>query len=388
MEKLINTLFGERLVLVNHLGLENERKTEVYEGKFNTKLKKNTRNTKNKNTNTNTNTLNTLIKSNKTIIGSTNLYNKDNHILEVIVKIIPRKEINNLNEMIIELGFLRYLSKYKSSQKYIQSCYLLKITKDYLIVVLEKPRGITLKNYLDNIIGLPFEKYYNLIIVIMYKLLIAINYIHEKKVAHRGVNPDTIYITYNQTDYNILELKLTDFSVACGNMVSLNSSNTNTENYNQNSNNKIYDKFCQTIDLKLSTNPPENIKIDDIIEKIKTLSRNIKREKIYLYLAQKADIWSLGVLFWKLFNRKTIDIHPLNIKFPDISHNSNQLNLTSDKYKYKGYTNLKDIKLVKALYDNVVKYMLSEIPLRYKSNQILEEFITINKYYEEDSENN
>ena len=64
-------------------------------------------------------------------------------------------------------------------------------------------------------------EYYRLILITIYKLLLALNYIHTKGVAHRGINPETIYITYDNISKSIIDLKFTDFSVSCGKYIEL-----------------------------------------------------------------------------------------------------------------------------------------------------------------------
>ena len=206
---------------------------------------------------------------------------------------ISRKDIVNFEQVLIEVGFLRYLSKFKTSLEYINLCYNIKLTDDYLIVILERPKGVTLKYFLNDIKNLPMKEYNKLVCVIMFRLLLAVNYIHDKGVAHRGLNPETIYIDYK--DGLIESIKITDFAVSCGNYVSLSYDNSNNQT------NKVYNKVCETLHLEI--NPPETLKISSLINKIKKLTKDQTRESIYLYLAKKADIWSLGILFWKLLNR-------------------------------------------------------------------------------------
>ena len=85
------------------------------------------------------------------------------------------------------------------------------------------------------------------------------------------------------------------------------------------------------------------------------------------------DIWMLGILFWQLLNKKTIHDDPFARQFPD------NYNKTGWWKKYLG--NNEDATLNKKLYNIVIEFMLSEIPYRGKSNEILENFTLVNKYY-------
>ncbi len=297
-------------------------------------------------------------------------YIVDSSVENVTIKIIPIKDHKKLEQMIIEMGFLQYLSKFKTSKKYINLCHNIKLTSTDLIVILEKPKGVTLKEFIKNINNLPWDKYYNLITVIMYRLLLAINYIHSKGVAHRGLNENSIYIDYK--DGLIEDIKISDFAVSCGKYVSVPHSKINSNE------NNVYNKVCNTIHLEIT--PPENFNLESLITKIKKLAKDQTRESIYLYLAKKTDIWTLGILFWKLLNRNSLTDNPLNRKFP-----VNYKAVTTWK-KYQG--NNTNSVLAEKLYEIVVNLMLSEIPFRGKSEEILENFITISKYFDDGNNNN
>lgn len=296
------------------------------------------------------------------------IYNNNKTNLTVLVKFIPRKDTPNFNQLLLEIGFIKYLSKFVSSKKYISVCYNVKLTKDYLIIVQELPIGMTLKKFISQIIGLEYSKYCRLICVLMYKLLIAINYIHVKGVAHRGLNPENIYVNY--VNGKILDIKITDFAVSCGKYIGISYDSTKQNNH---SNSRLDDYFCQTLDFLI--NPPEKFNISELVTRIKRLSKDQTRNSIYLYLAKKADIWALGILFWKLLNKQKTGDNPLDIQFP-----TNYQTVKSWK-QFNGSAEAS--KLIKKIFESVIERMLSEIPKRAKSSDILENFVLVNKYYED-----
>jgi serine/threonine protein kinase len=330
MENIIENLYKKRVSINKFLG--NENNASVYEGLLNVK---------NKN-------------------------------LSVIVKAIPRKDLKYFSKLLLEIGFLKYLSKFVSSKKYICLYYSIKLTPEYLIIVQEMPSGITLTQFVQQISSKTDKKeYYRLILITIYKLLLALNYIHTKGVAHRAINPDTIYISYNEETKSIIDLKITDFSVSCGKYVELDVNSTMWKQNNM---------FCESIDLMI--NPPEKFNIDKLVKQIQELTRNNtntnqSRETAYLYLAKKADIWSLGIIFWKLLNFNSIQ-NPLLLKFPE--------NYQTDK-SWMTFNGIAEDKLIPNIFKIVVKLMLSEIPNRGKSNEILENFIILNKYYDDYDDN-
>ena len=219
----------------------------------------------------------------------------------------------------------------------------------------------------------------------MYRLLLAINYIHSKGVSHRNLNPDTIYVDYQ--DGLIENIKITDFGISCGKYISvkndfnmdiLQSINQIGKKTQKNKSKNIYNKMCNAIDLEID--PPEKLSIPKLIQKIKGLSKNQTKESIHLYLAKKTDIWSLGMLYWKLINKENLNDNSLNLQFPK-NYKTNHSWKT-----YKGYK--EGSRFIQKIFNLVIEMMLSEIPERGKSDEILDKFIITNKYFEEQINNN
>jgi serine/threonine protein kinase len=326
LQRIVLGEFNNKLALNNHIG--NEHNSMVYQG----------------------------------------IYNNNKKNLTVIVKFISVKDTPNFNQLLLEIGFIKYLSKFVSSKKYISICYNVKLTNDYLIIVQELPIGISLKQFISHVMGLSYDEYCRLICVLMYKLLIAINYIHVKGVAHRGLNPENIYVNY--VNGQILDVKITDFAVSCGKYIGISYDSSKPNNH---SNSHLDDYFCQTLDFLI--NPPEKFNISELVGRIKRLSKDQTRNGIYLYLAKKADIWALGILFWKLLNKQNNDNNPLDMQFP-INYQ-----LEQSWKQFRGHPEAS--KLIKKIFESVIERMLSEIPKRAKSSDILENFVLVNKYYED-----
>lgn len=279
---------------------------------------------------------------------------------DVLLKIVSKNKLKNFNQILIEIGFVKYLSQYISSQKYIYGCKQMKLTEDKLYLIMDKPQGQTLNNLFKNLKSVEWSHYYRLVTIVIFRLLLAINYIHKKGVAHRGINPETIYVSYK--DGLIEDLRLSDFAASCGKYIGFPLKSDKKGPYY---------KLCEIIDTGL-LQPPENQNIDSLVDKIKKLSKDQTRNSIYLYLAKKADIWSLGILFWKLLNRKSLDKNPLDLEFP-VNYQKNN--------SWKNYQGNKN-NLIQGVHDLVVKMMLNEIPNRAKSHEILETFGIYYKYFD------
>jgi serine/threonine protein kinase len=279
---------------------------------------------------------------------------------DVLLKIISRQHLDNFNHLLLEINFIRYLSQFISSQKHIYRCIKFKLTPDFLYLLMEKPNGQTLASFYKNLPTMNWNLYQRVVTMIIFRLVLAINYIHKKGVAHRGINPETIHIVYNES--LVEDLRLSDFAVSCGKYVALQFEENQEDDYYA---------FCRTVDLDIA-NPPENGDLDSLVKKIKSLAKNQTRNSIYLYLAKKADIWALGILFWKLLNCNSFEINPLDVKFPQDYKNDKSWQ------NYRGHNN----KLLEGVYNIVIQFMLSEIPNRAKSHEILEKLAVYYKYNE------
>ena len=86
------------------------------------------------------------------------------------------------------------------------------------------------------------------------------------------------------------------------------------------------------------------------------------------------------MLYWKLINKQNLNDNPLNIQFPKNYKTNNS---------WKTYTGHKEnSRFIQKIFNLVIEMMLSEIPERGKSDEVLDKFIITNKYYEEQINNN
>ena len=131
-------------------------------------------------------------------------------------------------------------------------------TDKYILLIQELVNGISLRDYYNTEIRNQkdiSETKYKLLTIIFKQILSAFDYIHKKGIAHRDIKLENILLTKNN------EIKIIDFGFGMYNP--------------RNSPQKF---FCGT----------PNYMAPEIV---------LKKE----YNGQKADIWSLGVLIYKLF---------------------------------------------------------------------------------------
>jgi serine/threonine protein kinase len=272
-----------------------------------------------------------------------------------VVKFIPRKE--NYNDIILEIGFLRALSLFPTSSKYINTCHDFSISQNFIIVVMNVFRGQNIGQFSNILKNLPEMDYMDMIKQIMKHSLKALSYVHKRGIAHQNIAPNNIVISCPDGK-NIKYLKLVDFIQSCGYYY-----DDNTKNY--------LNKKCNYIVSRHSKFPPEYYQKEKLVNEIKQLMKQTNKDTIELYMAKKDDIWVLGTLLWCLVNRRQLGENPLSYQFPE-KYQMNQLQ--PDYRQFRGTSELQK------LHQFIIKYMLVPVHNRQSANDILNKFIMLEKY--------
>ena len=160
------------------------------------------------------------------------------------------------------------------------------ITEKYILLIQELVNGISLREYYNTEIRnqkIISEKKLKLLTIIFKQIFSAFDYIHKKNIAHRDIKLENILLTKNN------EIKIIDFGFGM-----------------YNPRNHLQKFFCGT----------PNYMAPEII---------MKKE----YDGQMADVWSLGILIYKLFCAD----------FPFKGKNEKELykQIIRGKYKIKEY---------------------------------------------------
>ena len=200
------------------------------------------------------------------------------------MKIYEKKNLNdNIKKKCVskEIEILK-----KLNHPNITKLYDTIITDKYILLIQELVNGISLREYYNTEIRNQkdiSEKKLKLLTLIFKQIFSAFDYIHKKNIAHRDIKLENILLTKNN------EIKIIDFGFGM-----------------YNPRNHLQNFFCGT----------PNYMAPEII---------MKKE----YDGQMADVWSLGVLIYKLFCAD----------FPFKGKNEKELykQIIRGKYKIKEY---------------------------------------------------
>lgn len=267
-----------------------------------------------------------------------------------LVKFIPRT--NNYQKDIIEIGFMKALSLFRDSQKYINICHDFSLGDKYIIVIMNVFYGQDVGNFCNKIKDLSNKEYYHMIKQIMKYSLQSLSYIHKRGIAHQNLNLFSIIISC-PNNKDIKYIKFVDFSNSCGNYFDTNSK-------------KFINHKCNHIVNRMSKLPPEYNNKNELVNQIHKILKTKTKDSIELYMAKKDDIWVLGTMFWLLINRTSIGHNPFVDPFPE--------KYGQDYKQFRG-----DVKL-KKLHNFVIQYMLTSVHNRKNSIDILDKFMLLEKY--------
>lgn len=273
-----------------------------------------------------------------------------------LVKFIPKT--NSSHETILEIGFLKALSTFSTSYRYINTCHDFAVSPTYIIVIMNVFYGRDMVKICETIKTFPELEYMDMVKQIMRHSLSALAYIHKRGVAHQNLNPYNLVISCPDGK-NIKYLKLVDFGHSCGYYLA---------------NNKYLNKKCNLISNRTAKLPPEFHEKEELIKKIKDIMKNNNTNNVELYMAKKDDIWVLGTIFWSLINRKQIGDNPLELNFPETN------SLMDTLLHRNNYQNFIGLPELKPLHTFVIDNILVPIKKRKSANEILNKFLLLDKY--------
>lgn len=200
-----------------------------------------------------------------------------------VIKITP-KTAQDIQE---EIESLKLLSSEPNNHvvKYVDNYQFPSDTYQFHCIVMEDlTKWITLDRYIRNFLYNGSRKRFppKLLKSLMTQLLIGLEYIHSKGVAHRDIKPDNIMIS---DDYHI---KYIDFGLS------------SCKEFTGNKGTPIYFPPEIPVFATDDRNPPKNLNPEQAFEFFRTKY-------------QKHDIWSLGVVFYQLSNVPDYPTFPFDV---------------------------------------------------------------------------
>ena len=225
-------------------------------------------------------------------------YNKETGKQEKKYYVMKFIKINSISKQkvdeMIQLGNqLKELSQQYDSELYMISYYdIFRIENDtdkYLSIVMDYIEGENIMQQMGKGID------YNTMLLIMENVAKSLNFMHIHGIAHRNIKPENIVF-----DKKVSKWKLIDYSFSCT---------------------KSYIELCSRDGYDLHFQAPEILK-----------NKNKKNEEFIKYL--KADIWSLGVVFYELANNTYIVENKKDIAKTLLLIASNDIQINESLYEY------------------------------------------------------
>ena len=222
------------------------------------------------------------------------IYEKKNFINDINKKKCIQREISILNKV-----------NHKNIVKLREVIH----TNNHILIIMELIEGISMREYYNKNIKRKnnFNHLEKEIKYFFYQIFDCMNYLHKNHIAHRDIKLENILIEKNNN------IKIIDFGFGM---------NNTDYNYRTNNNNinfyKLENFFCGTPNYM----PPEII---------------CKKR----YIGEKADLWSLGILFYKMVMGD----------FPFKGKDEKELfkNVKTGKFKLKEGLNENIVKIIKGL---------------------------------------
>lgn len=269
------------------------------------------------------------------------------------------KKDKNLNKNLMEIGFIRAISLFPDSSKYLNPCHDFTISPNYLIVIMDVFRGRDMATFGPILANLNEYDYTEMVKQIIKFSLESIAYIHKRGVSHQNITPHSIVISCPDNK-NIKRLKFVDFGNSCGYYL---------DPYNK----RYLTQKCDYIVKRDTAFPPEYYQKDKLVTEISNLMKNNRRDTIEIYMAKKDDIWVLGTFFWCLANREEVGHNPFHKKFPETKDPVSLFNQNDYRY-FRGNQSLKKI------HQYIINNILVPVHERKSANELLNKFLLLEKY--------
>ena len=204
----------------------------------------------------------------------------------------PNPELNH--RINFELNVLNYLSNDETTRDYVNPCLAHKMVNNQVLTLFPVFKGYSLRHLIKYLRQLTLPEYYKIVFHLIKRILFAMEKIHKNNIAHQNISENNILVSTYDTPSQI-KIKLTDFGLGCNQVDPITVPITNP---GLAPNQIDYFKFSKCRD---KLNIPGKITAA-VLEKLTDVD--------YLLIAQKYDLFCLGVIFLGLLLRTRIDDKP------------------------------------------------------------------------------
>jgi serine/threonine protein kinase len=205
---------------------------------------------------------------------------------------LPENPDPELNHRInFELNVLNYLSNDQTTRDYINPCMAHKMVGNHVLTLFPVFKGYSLKHLTKYLIQLTPPEYYKIVFHLIKTVLFAMTQIHQNNIAHQNISENNILVSTYDTP-NQIKIKITDFGLGCNQM---NPETMLVSNPGMPDSQIDYFKKSTCRD-KLNISGKITA---EVLEKLTDID--------YLSIAQKNDLFRLGVIFLGLLLRSQFD---------------------------------------------------------------------------------
>jgi serine/threonine protein kinase len=242
---------------------------------------------------------------------------------KIILDKLSEETIIHTRQIQFELGLLKYLSNNNNTREYVNPCLESVIQDRTIYTIFPVFQGYSLLRFHKYLSKMNADDYYKILFFLIKSLLNALSKIHDTHIAHQNINENSILVS---TFINPREIKVkfTDFGLGCGLLLKYPEQ-------------MVTDVSIPDTYFESSTSCAGNIQAP--VQISKTILKNLS-ESDYLQIAQKWDVFNLGLIFIKYllyFESFTRDI--------DYSHSYNKYIMEKvkknieKKYLFRSVTN-------------------------------------------------